>query len=116
MTFDFIRNFSTNRHLKEIIDSSVNITPINANNEELLGHFKSNAGTVYHPCGTCRMSKDINSGAVSEKLKVHGIKNLWIVDASIMPNITSGNINAPVMMLSYLSSKIIIEELKQKYK
>jgi len=114
--FDFIRNFSTNRHLKEIIDSSVNITPINANNEELLGHFKSNAGTVYHPCGTCRMSKDINSGVVSEKLKVHGIKNLWIVDASIMPNITSGNINAPVMMLSYLSSKIIIEELKQKYK
>ena len=62
------------------------------------------------------MSRDINSGVVSEKLKVHGIDNLWIVDASIMPNITSGNINAPVMMLSYLSSKIILEELKQKYK
>jgi len=115
-TFDFIRKFTTNRHINEIIKSPVNIDPINTNNDELLDHFKSNATTVYHPCGTCRMSREINSGVVSEKLKVHGIDNLWIVDASIMPNITSGNINAPVMMLSYLSSKIILEELKQKYK
>ena len=52
---------------------------------------------------------------VSEKLKVHGLDYLWIVDASIMPNITSGNINAPVMMLAHLSSKIIIDDLKQQY-
>ena len=58
------------------------------------------------------MSTDINTGVVSDKLKLHGIENLWIVDASIMPNITSGNINAPVMMLAYLSSKLILEELK----
>ena len=58
------------------------------------------------------MSRDINTGVVSDKLKLHGIENLWIVDASIMPNITSGNINAPVMMLAYLSSKLILEELK----
>jgi choline dehydrogenase len=61
------------------------------------------------------MSKSIEQGVVSEKLKVHGIDNLWVVDASVMPNITSGNINAPVMMLSHLSSKIILEELKQQY-
>ena len=61
------------------------------------------------------MSKEVNTGVVSEKLKVHGLDNLWIVDASIMPNITSGNINAHVMMLSHLSSKIIIEDLKQQY-
>ena len=61
------------------------------------------------------MSKSIQEGVVSEKLKVHGLDNLWIVDASIMPNITSGNINAPVMMLAHLSSKIIIDDLKQQY-
>ena len=61
------------------------------------------------------MSKSIEQGVVSEKLKVHGIDNLWVVDASVMPNITSGNINAPVMMLSHLSSKIILEDLKQQY-
>ena len=114
-TFDFIRKFSSNKNINKIIKSPVYIDPINASDDELLDHFQSNATTIYHPCGTCRMSKDIGSGVVSDKLKVHGLNNLWIVDASIMPNITSGNINAPVMMLSYLSSKIILEELKQQY-
>jgi len=115
-TFDFMRKFSSNKNISDIIKSPVNIDPIKASDDELLDHFKSNATTIYHPCGTCRMSKDIAKGVVSDKLKVHGLDNLWIVDASIMPNITSGNINAPVMMLSYLSSKIILEELKQSYK
>ena len=114
-TFDFIRQFSANKNISNIIKSSVNIDLLMATDHELLDHFKSNATTVYHPCGTCRMSKDIGTGVVSDKLKVHGLDNLWIVDASIMPNITSGNINAPVMMLSHLSSKIILEELKQQY-
>ena len=100
-------------HIKNIIKAPINIDPIKASDKELLDHFKSMATTIYHPCGTCRMSKEINSGVVSDQLKVHGLENLWIVDASIMPNITSGNINAPVMMLSYLSSKLILEELKQ---
>ena len=113
--FDFIRKFSANKNISNIIKSPVNIDPLIATDYELLDHFKSNATTIYHPCGTCRMSKDIDTGVVSDKLKVHGLDNLWIVDASIMPNITSGNINAPVMMLSHLSSKIILEELKQQY-
>ena len=114
--FDFIRKFAANKNINDIIKSPVNIDPINSSDFELLDHFKSNATSIYHPCGTCRMSKGVETGVVSEKLKVHGLDNLWIVDASIMPNITSGNINAPVMMLSHLSSKIIIEELKYKYK
>ena len=114
-TFDFIRKFSANKNISNIIKSPVNIDPLIATDHELLDHFKSNATTIYHPCGTCRMSKDIVTGVVSDKLKVHGLDNLWIVDASIMPNITSGNINAPVMMLSHLSSKIILEELKRQY-
>ncbi len=114
-TFDFMRKFSNNKNISDIIKSPVNIDPIKATDQELLEHFKSSATTIYHPCGTCRMSKDIDTGVVSDKLKVHGLDNLWIVDASIMPNITSGNINAPVMMLSNISSKIILEELKRKY-
>ena len=114
-TFDFVRKFSANQNINKIIKSPVGIDPIKSSDDELLDHFKSNSTTIYHPCGTCRMSKSIEQGVVSEKLKVHGIDNLWVVDASIMPNITSGNINAPVMMLSHLSSKIILEELKQQY-
>ena len=58
-------------------------------------------------------SSDLKKGVVSERLKVHGMENLWIADASIFPNITSGNINAPVMMLANLGSKFIIEDLKK---
>ena len=82
--------------------------------EELINHFKENAHSVYHPCGTCRMDNDIQKGVVSEKLKVHGTQNLWIADASIFPNITSGNINAPVMMMAYRASQLIINYLINK--
>ena len=56
---------------------------------------------------------NINQGAVSKRLKLHGLENLWVVDASIFPNITSGNINATVMMLANLGSKLIIEDIKK---
>ena len=58
------------------------------------------------------MSNDGSYGVVSKRLKFHGLDNLWIVDASVFPNITSGNINATVMMLANLSSKLIIEDIK----
>ena len=79
----------------------------------MLDHFKDNAVSIYHPCGTCRMSNNNNEGAVSKRLKLHGLENLWVVDASIFPNITSGNINATVMMLANLGSKLIIEDIKK---
>ena len=74
-TFDFIRKFSANKNISNIIKSPVNIDPLIATDYELLDHFKSNATTIYHPCGTCRMSKDIGTGVVSDKLKVHGLDN-----------------------------------------
>ena len=86
---------------------------MNANDTEMLDHFKNNAVSIYHPCGTCKMSKNMNDGVVSKRLKVHGLENLWIVDASVFPNITSGNINATVMMLANLGSKLIIEDIKK---
>ena len=79
----------------------------------MIDHFKSNAVSIYHPCGTCKMDEDPTKGVVSERLKVHGMENLWIADASVFPNITSGNINAPVMMLANLGSKFIIEDLNK---
>ena len=60
------------------------------------------------------MDNDIYKGVVSEKLKVHGTENLWIADASILPNITSGNINAPVMMMAYRGSQLIINDIINK--
>ena len=60
------------------------------------------------------MDDNIQNGVVSKRLKVHGVENLWIVDASVFPNITSGNINASVMMLANRATQLIIDDLKNK--
>ena len=76
-------------------------------------HFRNNASSVYHPCGTCRIGSSDKIGVVSNRLKIYSMENLWIVDASVLPNITSGNINAPVMMTAYNGSNIIAEDINK---
>ena len=109
--FDFIRKISNSLHLKKIIDKALDIDPLKSNDEELIDYFRKKSNSVYHPCGTCRMDDNIQNGVVSKRLKVHGVENLWIVDASVFPNITSGNINASVMMLANRATKLIIDDL-----
>ncbi|MCW2293221.1 choline dehydrogenase [Pseudomonas sp. BIGb0408] len=67
--------------------------------EQILEALRGLAGTNYHPCCTCRMGVDENS-VVDARGRVHGIENLRVVDASIMPEIVSGNLNAPIIMMA----------------
>ncbi|POF42429.1 choline dehydrogenase [Pseudomonas laurylsulfativorans] len=67
--------------------------------EEILQALRGLAGTNYHPSCTCRMGTDEMS-VVDARARVHGIENLRVVDASIMPEIVSGNLNAPVIMMA----------------
>ena len=69
------------------------------------------AQTIFHPVGTCKMGDDILS-VVNDKLKVHGIKNLRVIDASIMPNITSGNTNSPTLISEYKGAEFILNNQK----
>ena len=69
------------------------------------------ANTIFHPVSTCKMGNDENS-VVSDNLKVKGIHNLRVVDASVMPTITSGNTNAPTMMIAEKASDLIIKDQK----
>ena len=62
--------------------------------EELLSYFRGNSGSIYHLCGSAAMGPDATTSVVDASPKVHGISGLRIVDASIFPNITAGNINA----------------------
>lgn len=67
--------------------------------EEILQFLRQHAGTNYHPCCSCRMGTDENS-VTNHRGQVHGMDNLRIVDASIMPEIPSGNLNAPIIMMA----------------
>ena len=77
--------------------------------EELVKAGSDYAQTIFHPVGTCKMGQDENS-VVNDRLKVHGVENLRIVDASIMPNITSGNTNAPTIMIAEKASDMILQD------
>ena len=64
--------------------------------------------TIFHPVGTCKMGPRHDANAVvDDELRVHGIKGLWVIDASIMPTITSGNTNAPTVMIAERGAEFI---------
>ncbi len=81
-------------------------------NEELVKAGSEFTQTIFHPVGTCKMGKDDNA-VVNDKLYMHGLKNLRVIDASIMPNITSGNTNAPTIMIAEKGAEFILNNQTQ---
>lgn len=77
--------------------------------EQLKQYLRERAGTVYHPAGTCRMGSD-EQAVVDPQLRVRGIEGLRVVDASIMPVITSGNTNAPAIMIGEKGADLVLAD------
>jgi choline dehydrogenase len=80
--------------------------------EALLADFRARADTVYHPTSTCMMGPDPATSVVDSRLRVHGIDGLRVVDASVFPNITSGNTNAPTVMVAEKGADMILEDAR----
>jgi choline dehydrogenase len=77
---------------------------------DILADFRERAGSVFHACGTCAMGSDPGRSVVDARLNVHGVTALRVVDASVFPNVTSGNTNAATIMLAEKASDLIREE------
>ena len=79
------------------------------NDEDIEQAIREDADTVYHPVGTCKMGSDEMS-VVNERLKVHKVSGLRVIDASIMPTLVGGNTNAPTIMIGEKASDMILED------
>ena len=74
-----------------------------------LDWVRDNTASIYHPTGTCKMGAG-EDAVVDHKLKVHGIEGLRVADCSIMPEIVSGNTNAPAIMIGEKASDLVLND------
>ena len=81
--------------------------------EDLLQAAGDLGTTIFHPVGTCKMGNDAMA-VVNDRLQVHGVDNLRVIDASIMPRITSGNTNAPTVMIAEKGAEFLIQARQEQ--
>ena len=93
--------------IAEAIKKPFQNTPdLNASDKEIIEFLRQSVGTQYHPVGTCKMGTDKMAVVDPMTLGVHGIDNLKVVDASVMPDIVSGNTEAAVLMIAEKAAEL----------
>jgi choline dehydrogenase len=105
-----IRRIAASPELSAIIEEEIRPGPAVQSDDEMIADIRARAGTVFHPVSTCRMGRDATESVVNARLQVHGIGNLRIVDASVFPAVTSGNTNAPTIMVAEKGADMILSD------
>lgn len=105
-----LRQLAAAPALANVIEAEIAPGPHVQSDRELIADCRARAGTVFHPVSTCRMGPDPVLDVVDARLKVHGIEQLRVADASIFPTLTSGNTNAPAIMVGEKAADLILED------
>lgn len=105
-----IARLTAARPLSEVTRARLAPAPDRQGDEALMEDFRERASTVFHPTSTCRMGRGPRDSVLDARLRVHGIAGLRVVDASAFPSVTSGNTNAPTMMLAVRAAEMILED------
>ncbi len=103
------REIAAQGPMREIIKQELKPGSAVVEREELEADLRRRLMLIYHPVGTARMSDTDEQAVVDSKLRVHGLKGLRVVDASIMPTIVGGNTNAPTIMIAERASDLIAD-------
>jgi choline dehydrogenase len=105
----FTRRIMAARALARFRPEEFKPGPALQSDEELLAAAGDLGTTIFHPVGTCRMGPDALA-VVDDRLRVRGVRGLRVIDASVMPTITSGNTNAPTVMIAEQGAAFVMEE------
>ena len=101
-----VREVGRQEPLKKFGTIEVDPGPDVTGDDEIDAFVRRNAATAHHPAGTCRMGSD-DMAVVDPELRLRGIDGVRVVDASVMPDLVGGNINAPVIMIAERASDLI---------
>jgi len=108
-----LRRIAGTKPLATVIESELLPGERVCSDEDVLQDFRRRAGSVFHPSGTCAMGPHATSSVVDPRLRVHGVAHLRVIDASVFPAVTSGNINAPTLMVAEKAADLILEDTRR---
>lgn len=108
----FLRQLRSTEALSAIIDHETIPGAEVQDDAALVASIREKTSTIYHPCGSARMGIDPKTSAVDPKLRVHGVTGLRVIDASVFPAITSGNLNAPSMMVGEKGADLVLGDTR----
>ena len=94
--------------LSEVIKQEMTPGPNIDSDDELIDDIRQRCTTVFHPTSTCMMGPDSNTAVVNADCEVYGVKKLRVIDASVFPTVTSGNTNAPTIMVAEKMADVIL--------
>lgn len=106
----WLRRLAATPALAAVIDAELQPGTAAQGRDALAEDIRRRASTVFHPVGTCRMGTDAAQSVVDARLRVHGLQGLRVIDASVFPHITSGNTNAPTMMVAEKGADLVLQD------